>query len=208
MSLSSITALTPSGVQTDPKVWERQKERQRNTERVRLSAKLSGARDKKKKASACSSMCSSESASVDNAHHHNISDGGDDSNPEPDSITGHGLLLVLLAVYRGGWGSSVDAGGGVEERVFSTVVIIGRGVHEGSCHDRDLRKKMKNIMQLLLLENRHNGQNRDMRTENRLRQHLTWLSHNTRFYRLQAARTAKSLSIKSSTGAYKSKGLF
>lgn len=37
------------------------------------------------------SICSSESAGVDNAHHHNVSDGGDDGDPEPDGIAGHGL---------------------------------------------------------------------------------------------------------------------
>lgn len=84
------------------------------------------------------SICSSESAGVDNANHHNVSDGGDDGDPEPDGITGHGLRLVLLAVYRGGRGSGVDAGRGVEERVLAAVVVVGRGVHEGSRHHWDL----------------------------------------------------------------------
>lgn len=71
------------------------------------------------------SICSSESAGIDNANHHNVSDGGDDGDPEPDGIAGHGLRLILLAVHRGGRGSGVDAGRGVEERVFTAVIVIG-----------------------------------------------------------------------------------
>lgn len=84
------------------------------------------------------SMCSSESAGVDDAHHHDVSNSGDDGDPEPDGVAGHGLLLVLLALYRGGRGGSVDAGRGVEERMLAAVVVIRRGVHEGSCHNWDL----------------------------------------------------------------------
>lgn len=83
-------------------------------------------------------MCSSEGAGIDDAHHHNVANGGNDGDPEPDGIAGHRLGLVLLAVYRGGRGSGVDAGRGVEERVLAAVVIIGRGVHEGSRHHWDL----------------------------------------------------------------------
>lgn len=72
------------------------------------------------------STCSSESTGVDDAHHHDVSDGGDDGDPEPNGVTGHRLGLILLAVHRGGRGSGVDAGGGVEERVLAAVVIIGR----------------------------------------------------------------------------------
>lgn len=89
------------------------------------------------------SICSSERAGVDNAHHHNVSDGGDDGDPEPDGVAGHGLRLVLLAVYRGGRGGGVDARGGVEERVLAAVVVIGRGVHEGSRHHWDLGGKVR-----------------------------------------------------------------
>lgn len=85
------------------------------------------------------SICSSESAGVDNAHHNNVSNSGDDGDPEPDGITGHGLRLILLAVYRCSRGSSMDAGRGVEERVLAAVVVIGRGVHESSRHNWDLR---------------------------------------------------------------------
>lgn len=86
-------------------------------------------------------MCSSESAGIDNAHHHNVSNSGNDGNPEPDGIAGHGLRLILLAVYRGGRGGGMDAGRGVKERVLAAVVVIGRGVHEGSCHYRDLGRE-------------------------------------------------------------------
>lgn len=83
----------------------------------------------------------SERAGVDNAYHHNVSNGSDDGDPEPDGIAWHGLLLVRLAVYRGCRGRGVDTGWRVKERVLATVVIIGWGVHKGSCHNRDLEGK-------------------------------------------------------------------
>lgn len=37
----------------------------------------------------CVRTCSSEGAGVDNTHHHNVPDGGDDGDPEPNGIAGH-----------------------------------------------------------------------------------------------------------------------
>jgi len=73
---------------------------------------------------------------VDDADHHDVADGGDDGDPQPDGVAGHGLRLLLLAVYARGAG--VHAGRGVEERVLAAVVVVGRGVHEGPRHDGDL----------------------------------------------------------------------
>ncbi len=100
MSLSSITTSTPLRAQTDPRAkCEGERERERDTERVRMSLSTKrglaqGSRDPEKAGCVCFvsvSICSSESAGVDNAHHHNVSDGGDDGDPEPDGIAGHGL---------------------------------------------------------------------------------------------------------------------
>lgn len=84
-------------------------------------------------------LCSSESEGIDHPHYHYVSDGGDDGNPEPDGVAGHGLRLVLLALRGGRRRGGVDVGRGVEERVFATVVVVRRGVHEGPRHHRDLR---------------------------------------------------------------------
>ena len=155
MSLSSITTSAPSGAKTDPRArWkgvrereERERDRENERERERESMCVclhSGGPEIRKKQDVhvrelvfvC--MCPSEGAGVDDAHHHNVANGGDDGDPEPDGIAGHRLRLVLLAVYRGGRGSGVDAGWWVEERVLAAVVVIGRGVHEGSRHHWDL----------------------------------------------------------------------
>lgn len=96
----------------------------------------------------------SEGAGVHHAHHDNVSNGGNDGDPEPDGIAGHGLRLILLPVHRRGRGRGVDAGRRVEERVFAAVVVIGRGVHEGPRHDWDLWEMFKthvNIIRAYLL---------------------------------------------------------
>lgn len=55
----------------------------------------------------------------------------------------------------------MDAGGGVEERVLAAVVVIGRGVHEGSRHHWDLTGEEKqrhlnvrNVCQIVFEEER------------------------------------------------------
>lgn len=89
--------------------------------------------------------CSSESEGIDHPHYHYVPDGGDDGDPEPDGIAGHGLRLVLLAMCGRRRCGGVDAGRGVEEWVFAAVVVVGRGVHEGSCHHGDLRHNVKTV---------------------------------------------------------------
>lgn len=69
--------------------------------------------------------CSSESEGIDHPHYHYVPDGGDDGNPEPDGVAGHGLRLILLAVRGGRRRGGVDAGRGVEERVLAAVVVVG-----------------------------------------------------------------------------------
>ncbi len=106
------------------------------------------------------SICSSESAGIDNAHHHDVSDGGDDGDPEPNGIAGHRLRLVLLAMHRGCRGGGVDTGWRVEERVLAAVVVIRRGVHEGSRHYGDLGRnysgdRLQYVLILALLVNLH-----------------------------------------------------
>ena len=71
------------------------------------------------------SIRSSESEGVDNAHHHYVSNSGDNGDPEPDGVAGHGLRLILLTLYGPSQGRGVDAGRGVEERVLAAVVIVG-----------------------------------------------------------------------------------
>lgn len=88
---------------------------------------------------------SSESEGVDHPHYHYVSDRGDDGDPEPDGVTGHGLRLVLLAVCGGHRRGGVDAGRGVEEWVLATVVVIGWGIHEGPRHHWDLRRSKFDI---------------------------------------------------------------
>lgn len=97
----------------------------------------------------CRCSRSSESEGVDHAHYHYVPHGGDDGNPEPDGVTGHGLGLVRLAVGGGRRGGGVDAGRGVEERVLAAVVIVGGGVHEGPRHHGDLRSNQLHIIQSL-----------------------------------------------------------
>lgn len=69
--------------------------------------------------------CSSESEGIDHPHYHYVPDGGDDGDPEPDGVAGHGLRLILLAVCGGRRRGGVDAGRGVEERVLAAVVVVG-----------------------------------------------------------------------------------
>lgn len=83
-------------------------------------------------------VCSSEGAGVDHAHHHYVPDSGHDGDPEPDGVAGHWLGLFLLTLHGGCRGCGVNAGRGVEERVFAAVVVVGRGVHKSSSHDWDL----------------------------------------------------------------------
>lgn len=87
----------------------------------------------------CCCSGSSESEGIDHAHDHYVPDRGDDGDPEPDGVAGHGLRLVLLALGGGRWGDGVDAGRGVEERMLAAVVVVGGGVHEGPRHHGDLR---------------------------------------------------------------------
>lgn len=66
----------------------------------------------------------SEREGVDDAHHYDVPDGGGDGDPQPDGVSGHGLLLLLLVVSCQSGG--VDASRGVEERVIRAVVIVRR----------------------------------------------------------------------------------
>lgn len=67
----------------------------------------------------------SEGAGVDHAHHHDVPYSRNDGDPQPDGVAGHGLLLVRLAVHRGGRGRRVDARRRVEERMLAAVVVVG-----------------------------------------------------------------------------------
>lgn len=97
----------------------------------------------------CCCSGSSESEGIDHAHDHYVPDSGDDGNPEPDGVAGHGLRLVRLALGGGRWGDGVDAGRGVEERMLAAVVVVGGGVHEGPRHHGDLRSIELDIAQRL-----------------------------------------------------------
>lgn len=90
----------------------------------------------------------SERKSINHTDHHDVPDGGDDGDPQPDGVTGHALLLFVLCRCWG-WGRSVHAGRWVKQRVFSAAVIC---VHERSAHHWKLkhnthktRQKIQNI---------------------------------------------------------------
>ncbi len=83
---------------------------------------------------------SSESTSVDDSDHHDVSDGGDDGDPEPDGVAGHGLWLLLLARCWRCRRCCVHAGRGVKERVLRAAVVQRRCVHErAAAHHRKLK---------------------------------------------------------------------
>ncbi len=82
----------------------------------------------------------SESTSVDDSDHHDVSDGGDDGDPEPDGVAGHGLWLLLLARCGRCRRCCVHAGRGVKERVLRAAVVQRRCVHErAAAHHRKLK---------------------------------------------------------------------
>ena len=84
----------------------------------------------------------SEGEGVDDSDHDDVADGGHDGDPEPDGVAGHLLLVVGWGLGGGGGGCRhVNAGRGVEEGALGAVVVVGRGVHEGTRHHRDLRAR-------------------------------------------------------------------
>lgn len=79
---------------------------------------------------------SSEGTGANHRHHNDVSNSGQDGDPQPNSVTGH--FPILLGFWRS-WAASIEIGGGC----LQGRVAIVRRIHEGSAHSREVLQKRR-----------------------------------------------------------------